>query len=72
LLLVRTIVERIRQAIEPGEITLGKYLCFALLLRMPAVFFSRGYDSLDHQYQYVDPAYHLGLGGSWYLYHDYV
>jgi hypothetical protein len=72
LIFVGTIVERIRQAIEPGEITLGKYLCFALLVRMPAVFFSRGYDFLDHQFQYVDPAYHLGLGGSWHLYHDYV
>jgi phosphatidylinositol glycan class B len=72
LLRVGTIVERIRQAIEPGEIGLGQYLCLALLVRIPAVFFSRGYDFLDHQYQYIDPAYHVGLGGSWFLYHDYV
>jgi hypothetical protein len=36
------------------------------------VFFSRGYDFRDHQFQYVDPAYHLGLGGSWWRPHDYV
>jgi hypothetical protein len=41
-------------------------------VRLPAVFFSRGYDFLDHQFQYVDPAYHLGLGGSWWIPHDYV
>ena len=72
LLRMGTIVKRIRQAIEPGEIGLGQYLCFALLVRIPAVFFSRGYDFLDHQYQYLDPAYHVGLGGSWFLYHDYI
>jgi hypothetical protein len=33
---------------------------------------SRGYEFKDHQFQYVDPAYHLGLGGSWWRPHDYV
>jgi hypothetical protein len=44
----------------------------AFLLRLPAIVFSRGYDFLDHQFQYVDPAYHLAFDGSWYRYHDYV
>lgn len=59
-------------AFSPGEISLRAYLLFGLLVRLPAVFFSRGYDFLDHQFQYVDPAYHLGLGGSWWRPHDYV
>jgi phosphatidylinositol glycan class B len=69
---VSTFVQWIRQAWEPGEITLGRYLTFAFLVRLPATLFSRGYDFLDHQHQYIDPAYHLGLGGSWHLYHEYV
>jgi hypothetical protein len=56
----------------PAEIPLTGYLAVALFGRLPAVFFSRGYDFLDHQFQYVDPAYHLGLGGSWFRPHDYV
>ncbi len=59
-------------AFFPGEISLAAYLLFALVARLPAVFFSRGYDFMDHQFQYVDPAYHLGLGGSWWRPHDYV
>ncbi len=55
-----------------GEIALWWYLVLALLVRLPAVFFSRGYDFLDHQFQYVDPAYHLGLGGSWWQPYEYV
>ena len=62
----------IRLGFEPGEISLGHYLAVAFLLRLPAVFFSRGYDFLDHQFQYVDPAYHIAFDGSWYRYHDYV
>ncbi len=62
----------IRIGFEPGEISLGRYLAVALLLRLPAVFFSRGYDFLDHQFQYVDPAYHIAFDGSWHQYHDYV
>jgi hypothetical protein len=57
---------------SPGEISLRVYLLIALFVRLPAVFFSRGYDFLDHQFQYVDPAYHLGLGGSWWRPHDYI
>lgn len=57
---------------ESGEISLGAYLGVASLLRLPAVLFSRGYDFMDHQFQYVDPAYHIGLAGSWWQPHDYL
>ncbi len=61
-----------RESLGPGEITLGHYLIFALIVRLPAVFFSRGYDFLDHQFQYVDPAYYLASDGSWWRPHEYV
>jgi hypothetical protein len=41
-------------------------------LRLPAIAFSRGYDFLDHQFQYIDPAYHIAFDGSWHQYHDYI
>jgi hypothetical protein len=58
--------------VKTRALSLRAYLLFGLLVRIPAVFFSRGYDFLDHQFQYVDPAYHLALGGSWWRPHDYV
>jgi hypothetical protein len=45
-----------------GELRLLPFLAIALLGRIPAVFFSRGYEFLDHQFQYVDPAFHLATG----------
>lgn len=57
---------------EPGEISLGHYLLFALAVRIPAVFFSRGFEFIDHQFAYVDPAYMLAFDGSWYHHYDYV
>ncbi len=69
---MRHLYQWIRSGFEPGEISLGHYLALAFLIRLPAIFFSRGYDFLDHQFQYVDPAYHLAFDGSWYRYHDYV
>lgn len=65
-------IRRAIRLIQPGDISLRDYLLFALAARLPAVFFSRGYDFADHQFQYVDPAYHLGLGGSWWRAHDFV
>jgi hypothetical protein len=62
----------IRSGFAPGEISLGHYLAVAFLLRLPAIVFSRGYDFLDHQFQYIDPAYHIAFDGSWHQYHDYV
>lgn len=41
------------------------FLLGALLLRLPAALFSRGYEFLDHQFQYVDPAYHLAFDADW-------
>jgi hypothetical protein len=67
-----TLIQRALRFLGPGDISLRDYLLFALAVRLPAVFFSRGYDFMDHQFQYVDPAYHLGLGGSWWRPHDYV
>ena len=67
-----SLLRQARLAFHPGEISLRLYLLVALLARLPAVFFSRGYDFMDHQFQYVDPAYHLGLGGSWWQPHEYV
>ena len=62
----------LRESVEPGNITLGHYLIFAFIVRLPAVFFSRGYGFSDHQFQYVDPAYYLAFEGSWWRPHDYI
>ena len=72
LLRVQRFFQWLRESVGPGEITLGHYLIFALIIRLPAVFFSRGYAFSDHQFQYVDPAYHLAFDGSWWQPHDYV
>lgn len=58
--------------LAPSWIPLPQYLGIALLARLPAVLWSRGYEFADHQYQYVDPAWHAGLGGSWWETYDYV
>ncbi len=44
---------------------LGTYLLLALLLRLPAVLFARGYGYDDQQFQSVDPAWHLATGQAW-------
>lgn len=36
-----------------------------LLLRLPAVLLADGYEFVDQQYQYVDPAWHLATGQAW-------
>jgi hypothetical protein len=59
-------IARFRNLLE-GEspIALRNFLLLAFLIRLPAVLFSRGYEFMDHQFQSVDPAYHLAFGGSW-------
>ncbi|PIE22395.1 MAG: hypothetical protein CSA62_12875 [Planctomycetota bacterium] len=57
---------------QTATISLGLLLLFALLIRLPAVFFSQGYLFLDEQYQYIDPAWHLATGQSWYEPHEYI
>ena len=47
--------------------SLRGYLAIALLLRLPAVWFADGYDFVDQQYQYVDPAWHLATGQAWHV-----
>ncbi|HXV60973.1 MAG TPA: hypothetical protein VEK15_09795, partial [Vicinamibacteria bacterium] len=64
-------IQRLVDWFRFGDISLGRYLLFSLAARIPASLFSRGYDFMDHQFQYVDPAYHLGLGGSWWRPHEY-
>ncbi len=44
---------------------LGRYLLLALALRLPAVWWARGYEYIDQQYQSVDPAWHLATGLDW-------
>ena len=45
--------------------TLRRFLLIALLLRLPAVVWADGFEFVDQQYQYVDPAWHLATGGAW-------
>lgn len=50
--------------------SLGRLLCIALLARLPAVLWSRGYEFLDAHFQCIEPAYSLlehgsGAGLSW-------
>jgi hypothetical protein len=45
--------------------SLRRYLAIALLLRLPAILFADGYEYLDEQFQYVDPAWHLASGMAW-------
>ena len=60
----------LRDSVGPGEITLGHYLIVAFLVRLPAVFLSRGYAFSDPQFQYVDPAYYLAFDDSWWRPHE--
>jgi Alg9-like mannosyltransferase family len=45
--------------------SLGAYLLLGLLLRLPAVCWAEGFEFVDQQYQYVDPAWHYATGGAW-------
>lgn len=45
--------------------SLAAYLGLWLALRAPAVVFADGFEFLDQQYQYVDPAWHFATGGAW-------
>ena len=45
--------------------SLGAFLGLALLVRLPAVLWADGYEFVDQQYQYVDPAWHLATGDDW-------
>lgn len=41
------------------------FLALALSLRLPAVLCADGYQFVDQQFQYVDPAWHLATGQPW-------
>lgn len=45
--------------------SLSAYLAIALLLRLPAVLLADGFEFVDQQYQYVDPAWSLATGQVW-------
>lgn len=44
---------------------LSTWLLLVLLLRLPGVLCADGFVFVDHQYQYVDPAWHLATGQAW-------
>ena len=45
--------------------SLSRYLLIGLVLRGPAVWFGNGFEFVDQQFQYVDPAWHLATGQAW-------
>lgn len=47
-------------------LSLPRYLALGLLLRLPAVLFARGFEFVDQQFQYIDPAWHLATGQDFY------
>ncbi|MEE8106374.1 MAG: hypothetical protein V3T86_12635 [Planctomycetota bacterium] len=51
--------------------TLALYLAIGLLMRVPSVVFAEGYQFVDQQYQYVDPAWHLATGDDWLETHEW-
>jgi hypothetical protein len=56
---------RASSAVAAAAWSLGTYLLIGFALRLPAILFANGYDFLDQQFQYVDPAWHLATGGAW-------
>lgn len=54
------------------SISLRWLVLIALAARLPAVLFSHGYEFLDEQFQYVDPAYHLATDSPYLLTHEWV
>jgi hypothetical protein len=44
---------------------LRQLLGLALLVRLPSIFFARGFEFSDQQFQYVDPAWGLATGNDW-------
>jgi hypothetical protein len=53
-------------------ISLGALLAIAMLMRIPAILFSNGFEYYDEQFQYIDPAWHLATGAHWHIPPDYV
>ncbi len=53
-------------------LSLRAFLAIAVAVRVPAVLCSRGYEFLDQQYQYVDPAWHLASGDSFLLTPEWI
>ncbi|MBL9078194.1 MAG: hypothetical protein JNL08_11860 [Planctomycetes bacterium] len=53
-------------------LSLRAYLALGLLLRLPAVFAADGFEFVDQQYQYVDPAWHLATGQAWHVTWEWI
>ncbi len=47
------------------QISFWQYVLLAFVVRLPAVFFSRGYEFIDAQFMYVDPAYGIAFDATW-------
>lgn len=52
--------------------SLPVFLAIALGLRLPAVCCAHGFDYVDQQYQYVDPAWHFATGQAWHRTWEWV
>ena len=55
-----------------ASLPLRTLLFFSLLAHLPAIWFARGYLFLDQQYQYIDPAWHLATGDTFYRTHEWT
>lgn len=63
---VRAAAQAIRTWAGSGPAwSLPVYLGLGFLLRLPAAGFADGYEFVDQQFQYVDPAWHLATGAAW-------
>jgi hypothetical protein len=53
-------------------LSLRMLLFLSFLAHLPAIWFARGYLFLDQQYQYIDPAWHLATGDTFYRTHEWT
>ena len=52
--------------------SLPLYLLFGLLVRLPAILFAHGFEFVDQQFQYIDPAWHPASGDDWLMTHEWI
>ncbi len=55
-----------------APLPLRTLLLISFLAHLPAIWFARGYLFLDQQYQYIDPAWHLATGDTFYRTHEWT
>jgi hypothetical protein len=56
---------------RPEPLPLAGYLLVAFALRVPAILCAHGHEFVDQQFQYVDPAWHLASGATWWRTWEY-